>query len=224
MIDRRPQLLQIWWVGTDMWTAGKTLKTHNNESVSLRTPQWISCPRKTASVYHLEPWPSNTPRLEENSGGRWPRGALEAPDPKSDGCERSRLTGARCSGSQSNWGADRFSTRRVRRSVFTAACVWFLNEVQALSRQQLCLGGTRTPKDTTGLLMMKNLFDKGQYKHPSAEWQRSGGTLTSHMAGINTMLCSRFWKVWSLIMHSRKTHSQGDTPLEKRTTVRGIKQ
>lgn len=53
------------------------------------------------------------PHAWHRTAGDWPWGALEAPDPKCDGCKRNRLTGARCSGSQSNRGRTGSTRGRV---------------------------------------------------------------------------------------------------------------
>ncbi len=105
-------------------------------------------------------------------------------------CEWNRLTGACCSGSQNNggWGEVGGGAGQVQRvEVF---CFFFDQGPGSLT-PAAWTRGTWTPKDAA-LLTMKNLFDKGQHKHPSAEWQRSGGMLACHMAGFNTGLCCIF--------------------------------
>lgn len=65
-----------------------------------------------------KPWPYKTPMPGTEQQETWPGGALEDPDPKCDGCKRNRLTGARCSGSQSNRGWTGSVCGRVCTSVF----------------------------------------------------------------------------------------------------------
>lgn len=68
-----------------------------------------------------KPWPYKTPMPDTEQQEMWPGGALEDPHPKCDGCKRNRLTGARCSGSQSNRGR----TGSVRGKVCTSVVFFF---------------------------------------------------------------------------------------------------